>query len=271
MPELPEVETTRLGLTPHLCGVKVQSVVVRHRRLRWPVPDELVERLSGQTVINLLRRGKYLLIAFQGGHLMIHLGMSGSLCIVSSGLPPGKHDHIDFILEGGKVLRFNDPRRFGSVLWVEGDPALHPRLKTLGPEPFGEDFTGHYLHGLASGRHLPVKTLLMDSKVVVGVGNIYANESLFQSGIHPLRKTDRISIKRYEGLAQAVKSILRSAIDQGGTTLRNFVGGDGKPGYFKQQLQVYGRAGLPCRQCGSPLRESRLNHRSTVYCVACQH
>ena len=270
MPELPEVETTRLGLAPHLLGQYVQSVVVRNGALRWPVPGELAECITGHEIIGIERRGKYLLIAFHHGHLMVHLGMSGSLTMVASQVPAAKHDHVDIALDSNLTLRFNDPRRFGSILWVEGDPEEHALLKSLGPEPLSEEFTGQYLHNVARKRSLPVKSLLMDSRIVVGVGNIYANEALFMSGIRPLCKSGRISVSRYEKLCEAVKSVLRSAIKQGGTTLRDFVGGDGKPGYFKQQLQVYGRAGLPCERCGRALKELRLANRSTVYCTRCQ-
>ncbi len=271
MPELPEVETTRLGLTPHLVDTSVNGVIIRNGALRWPVPPELGEYLIGHRVEAIRRRGKYLLIAFKHGHLMVHLGMSGSLTMVESRMPPGKHDHVDIALNSGLSLRFNDPRRFGSILWVEGDPAEHALLKHLGPEPLSEAFTGRYLRDVAGKKTQPVKSFLMDSQVVVGVGNIYANEALFMSSIHPLCKSGRISVARYERLVTVVRSVLESAIKQGGTTLRDFVGGDGKPGYFKQELQVYGRGGLPCVRCSRKLKELRLSNRSTVYCTRCQH
>ena len=270
MPELPEVETTRLGLAPHLKGCSVRAVTIRNGALRWPVPEDLANCIVGNPIQRLSRRAKYLLIAFPRGHLMIHLGMSGSLRLVVANTPPGKHDHVDIALDSGWLLRFNDPRRFGSILWVSENLAEHPLLKDLGPEPLGSDFSGTYLWELAGRRTLPVKSFLMDSRVVVGVGNIYANESLFLSGIHPLRKPGRISMARYGRLAEVVKEVLESAIKQGGTTLRDFVGSDGKPGYFKQQLQVYGRAGKPCTRCGRTLKELRLSQRSTVYCPGCQ-
>ncbi len=270
MPELPEVETTRRGLTPHLVSEIVKDVIIRNSRLRWPVPSELGGYIIGHQIEAISRRGKYLLFKFQSGYLMVHLGMSGSLTIVQSHLPPGKHDHVDILVNSGLSLRFNDPRRFGSILWVEGDPYEHTLLKHLGPEPLSETFTGRYLHNLAVRKSLPVKSFLMDSRVVVGVGNIYANEALFMSGIRPLNKSGRISVLRYERLAEAVRCVLESAIKQGGTTLRDFVGGDGKPGYFKQQLQVYGRGNLPCGQCRRALKELRLANRSTVYCTKCQ-
>ncbi len=270
MPELPEVETTRLGLAPHLYGCRVQGVIVRNGALRWPVPEALGEEIVGYEISAIKRRGKYLLIAFGHGHLMIHLGMSGSLTMVSQQAPVGKHDHVDIALDSGLILRFNDPRRFGSILWLDDDPAQHPLLKHLGPEPLSAEFTGQYLHTTARKRTLPVKSLVMDSRIVVGVGNIYANEALFISGIRPLSKSGRISLSRYQVLVETIKNVLESAIKQGGTTLRDFVGGDGRPGYFKQQLQVYGRGGLACERCDRPLKEIRLANRSTVYCTGCQ-
>lgn len=270
MPELPEVETTLRGIRPHMLNQGVTEVVVRQPALRWPIPSDLPARLKQAVVIELSRRGKYLLIEFTHGHLMIHLGMSGSLRLVEQGLAPGKHDHVDICLESGRVLRYNDPRRFGSILWLEGDPYQHTLLVNLGPEPLGEGFDDDYLYHMSRGKTLAVKSFLMDSKVVVGVGNIYANEALYRSGIHPLRKAGRISRARYGLLSAAVRSILAAAIEQGGTTLRNFVGGDGKPGYFKQELQVYGRGDLACGQCATALKEVRLAQRSTVYCPECQ-
>lgn len=270
MPELPEVETTLRGITPHVLGRRVISMSIRNRALRWPIPASLPAGISGCAILGTARRGKYLLLAFEHGHLMVHLGMSGSLRVVSAGVPVGKHDHADIALDSGLVLRFNDPRRFGSILWLEGEPTQHPLLKNLGPEPLSADFNVNYLHEVARKRTLPVKSLLMDSRVVVGVGNIYANEVLFISGIHPLRQAGRVSRARYVRLTDAVKSTLQSAVAQGGTTLRDFVGSDGKPGYFKQQLQVYGRGSLPCNECGGALKETRLSQRSTVYCSRCQ-
>lgn len=246
-------------------------MILRNRSLRWPVPEKLAEYITGYSVEGLTRRGKYLLIAFPHGHLMIHLGMSGSLRVVSAKQPAGKHDHVDIVFDKDLVLRFNDPRRFGSVIWIEGDYGEHPRLKNLGPEPLDGDFSGQYMYDMARARNKPVKSFLMDNRIVVGVGNIYANESLFISGIHPLRKAGRISLIRYQRLSEAVINVLLSAIKQGGTTLRDFVKIDGTPGYFKQQLFVYGRAGLPCASCGSILKELRLSQRSTVYCSKCQH
>jgi len=269
MPELPEVETTRRGVEPHCRGRRVQKVLVRDHRLRWPVADDLPRVLDGRKVVAVERRAKYLLFRLERGSLMVHLGMSGSLRVVPEKAPAGKHDHIDLCLEGGVCLRFNDPRRFGSFIYLpDGD--RHELLAHLGPEPLSEEFSGDHLYGLSRRRKGPVKNFIMDGKVVVGVGNIYANEVLFLSGIRPERAAGRISRDRYERLALNIKQVLTSAIERGGTTLRDFVGGDGKPGYFAQELLVYGRQGQPCRTCDRPLREVRLGQRSSVYCVSCQ-
>jgi len=226
--------------------------------------------MAGQVIREVGRRGKYLLLGFDHGTLLVHLGMSGSLRMVAPGLAAGPHDHLDLLLDDGGVLRFTDPRRFGAVLWLTGDPFAHPLLCNLGPEPLGEPFDADYLYDRSRGRQVPVKSFLMDSRVVVGIGNIYANEILFLSGVHPLRAAGRIGRSRYEAVVAMTRSVLGAAIRQGGTTLRDFVGGDGKPGYFRQQLQVYGRAGEPCKKCGSLLREVRLGQRTTVYCTRCQ-
>ncbi len=269
MPELPEVETTRRGVEPYSRGAVVRQLVVREPRLRWPVPDDLAELLGGQTIVAVERRAKYLLFRTVVGSLIVHLGMSGSLRVVSVNEPPGRHDHIDLLFEGGHCLRYNDPRRFGCFLWQEPGQQ-HPLLSRLGPEPLSAEFDGETLYRCSRGRTGPVKNFIMDGKVVVGVGNIYANEALFLSGIRPDRGAGRISQRRYQCLAENIKQVLTSAIDQGGTTLKDFVGGDGKPGYFALQLHVYGRTGLPCTSCGRQLREVRLGQRSSVYCVACQ-
>jgi formamidopyrimidine-DNA glycosylase len=270
MPELPEVETTGRGIAPWVEGVRVQSVVVRHAGLRWPIPAALAQRLQGQLVERVTRRGKYLLLQAGEGHVLVHLGMSGSLRIVEPGAEVKKHDHVDFVLDNGKVLRFHDPRRFGCILWLDGDPMLHPLLATLGPEPLSEAFNADGLFALSRKRTAPVKQFIMDSHVVVGVGNIYANEALFMAGILPTRKAGTISKARYAKLVATIKAVLANAIKSGGTTLRDFVGGDGKPGYFKQQLHVYGRGGEPCTQCGGLLTEIRQGQRTTVYCHKCQ-
>ena len=269
MPELPEVETTRRGVEPFSAGQRITELRVRESRLRWPVPPDLPAILKGLEVQSVERRAKYLLFRTRKGTLLVHLGMSGSLRVMDPAAPPLKHDHIDLVFENGRCLRFNDPRRFGCFLWVTpGEP--HPLLSRLGPEPLSDAFDGDYLYRLSRGRKAPVKQFIMDGHVVVGVGNIYANEALFLSKILPHRAAGRISRARYQHLSHNIKQVLTSAITQGGTTLRDFVGGDGKPGYFAQQLFVYGRAGEPCKSCGTPLRERRLSQRSTVYCVACQ-
>jgi len=269
MPELPEVETTRRGVEPFCRGEVVRRVVVRERRLRWPVPEQLPRRLAGQTITAVERRAKYLLFRTGAGTLLVHLGMSGSLRVADADQVPARHDHIDVELGSGRLLRFNDPRRFGCFLWLEPGEQ-HPLLSQLGPEPLSAAFDGALLHRLSRGRHGPVKNFIMDGKVVVGVGNIYANEALFLAGIRPDRAAGRISLTRYQRLAETIKQVLTSAITSGGTTLRDFVGGDGRPGYFAQQLRVYGRGSAPCKHCGAPLREIRLGQRTTVFCVTCQ-
>ena len=269
MPELPEVETTRRGVAPYCQGEVVSELVVRESRLRWPVPDQLPALLAGQQIETIDRRGKYLLFRVPVGALLVHLGMSGSLRVVDSQEPPGRHDHIDIRLLSGASLRYHDPRRFGSFLW-QAPGEQHSLLSHLGPEPLSAEFDGDYLYQLSRRRPGPVKNFIMDGKVVVGVGNIYANEVLFLSGIHPRRPAGRISKTRYTLLADNIKQVLTSAIAQGGTTLRDFVGGDGKPGYFAQQLYVYGRGGDACKRCGGELREGRLGQRSTVFCGSCQ-
>jgi len=269
VPELPEVETTRAGVEPHCAGRCVARVDVRESRLRWPVPPMLGGLLAGARIQGVQRRAKYLLFHFDHGTLLVHLGMSGSLRVVPRDTPPRKHDHIDLVLDNGSCLRFNDPRRFGCFLWLPPGQQ-HPLLEGLGPEPLSGAFSGDYLYRCSRGRRAPVKSFLMDSRVVVGVGNIYANESLFLAGIRPDRAAGRIAHRRYDALAQQVKAVLGDAIIQGGTTLRDFVGSDGRPGYFAQRLLVYGRGGQPCRRCAAPLREKRLGQRSTVYCGTCQ-
>jgi len=269
MPELPEVETTRRGIAPHLLGQTVERVVVRDRRLRWPIPEDLDVRLSGQRIEAVERRAKYLLIRVQSGTLIAHLGMSGSLRLVPAELPAAKHEHVDILLGSGQALRYTDPRRFGALLWSEL-PLEHPLLASLGPEPLDEGFDGRRLYELSRGRSMAVKPFIMDNAVVVGVGNIYASEALFAAGIDPRRPAGGISRARYERLAAEIKRILAMAIERGGTTLRDFVGGDGKPGYFQQELFVYGRGGAFCKLCGSTLREVRLGQRASVYCGRCQ-
>lgn len=270
MPELPEVETTLRGLAPLLLGRRIAALQLRQPALRWPVPAMLTTLLPGETIRAGRRRGKYLLFTLDAGHLLLHLGMSGSLRAIPAGQAPGPHDHFDLALENGVVLRFTDPRRFGALLWVEGDPERHPLLRDLGPEPLETAFDAAYLHRRAQGRKVPVKSFLMDGRVVVGIGNIYANEILHLSGVHPLRAAGRIALPRYREVVAAAKEVLAGAVARGGTTLRDFVGGDGKPGYFRQQLRAYGRGGQPCPACAAPLREVRLAQRTTVYCPRCQ-
>jgi formamidopyrimidine-DNA glycosylase len=269
VPELPEVETTRRGIAPHCEGQTITGVTVRNGSLRWPVPADLGERLRGQRIESIDRRAKYLFLNIEQGTVIVHLGMSGSLRIITDETPPMPHDHIDLVLDSGTILRFNDPRRFGCWLWTDSAKD-HPLISHLGPEPLSPDFNGTTLFQLSRSKSTPVKSFLMDNHVVVGVGNIYANEALFKSGIHPRRKASRISLDRYHRLAEAIKETLSAAILMGGTTLRDFVNSDGKPGYFAQSLLVYGRGGEPCKECKTPLREIRMNNRATVYCPRCQ-
>ncbi len=269
MPELPEVETTRRGLAPHLLGRAIHGVILRRADLRWPIPPEVERLMPGQRIDEVRRRAKYLLLDTAAGSAVLHLGMSGSLRVLPGDTPLRSHDHVDISLDNGRLLRFNDPRRFGSLLWQPAGE-IHPLLKGLGPEPLDAAFDGDYLFERSRGRKAPVKTFLMDQAVVVGVGNIYAAESLFMAGISPLREAGRISRERYQRLANAVKTILEYAITRGGTTLRDFISPDGAPGYFEQELLVYGRDGQPCRQCGRPLRHATIGQRASVWCGYCQ-
>lgn len=270
MPELPEVETTRRGIAPALTGRRVTAVVVREPRLRRPVPPALARELPGQRVETVTRRGKYLLLGTRSGTVILHLGMSGSLRILAGDAPPGRHDHVDLVFDDGAVLRLRDPRRFGLVLWTRGDPLQHELLRDLGPEPLDEGFGGACLYARSRGRRVAVKAFLMDARVVVGIGNIYANEALACAGIHPLRAAGRISAARYEDLAACIRQVLGAAIEAGGTTLRDFRDGSGRPGYFAVSLGVYGRTGEPCPRCGAPIRCVRQAQRATWYCPRCQ-
>jgi formamidopyrimidine-DNA glycosylase len=270
MPELPEVETTRRGIAAHALDAIVADVIVRDRRLRWPVPVELAQMMPGSRILRLERRAKYLLFYTDSGTLITHLGMSGSLRVVTAADKLGKHDHVDIVLTSGKVLRYNDPRRFGCMLWTLDDPMQHQLLCKLGPEPLLDVFDADYLYQRSRGRKSAIKSYIMDSHIVVGVGNIYANEALYMAGIRPDRAAGRVSLERYRELVTAIKQVLSAAVAQGGTTLRDFVGGDGKPGYFRQQLNVYDHAGEPCPGCGRELSEIRLAQRSTVFCRSCQ-
>jgi len=275
MPELPEVETTCRGLAPAIERRLIRRAVVRHRGLRQPVPRGLERRLAGLRVTTLSRRGKYLLLNCSrddsaAGSLIVHLGMSGRLWLVDAATPPEKHDHFDLEFDNGHIVRLRDPRRFGLVLWQSGDALQHPLLATIGPEPLTADFDGRVLHGATRKRSAAIKLVLMDSHVVAGVGNIYANEALFRAGIDPRISAQRISLVRCNALAAAVKQTLALAINAGGSTLRDYVGSDGRAGYFQNQFLVYGRAGEPCTRCGTIVRELRQAQRATSYCPQCQ-
>jgi formamidopyrimidine-DNA glycosylase len=271
MPELPEVETVCRGIAPHVLGQRVIDVKVREPRLRWPVQACLAHEMSGQHIETVERRGKYLLLKTAAGSVILHLGMSGSLRVLPIEQPAGKHDHVDIVFAAGRCLRLSDPRRFGCLIWTRADPLRHPLLAELGPEPLDDSFDGEYLFRMSRGRKAAIKTLLMNSRIVAGIGNIYASESLFYAGIHPRRAAGRISRERYARLAEAIKHVLKAAIEQGGTTLRDFVRDDGRPGYFRASLAVYGRAGEPCRRCGIAIIQSIIGQRSTYYCGRCQH
>ena len=270
MPELPEVETTCRGIEPHLKGKKVSALVVRNSSLRWPIPTDLASRIEGKALRSVVRRGKYLLLNFDGGALLVHLGMSGSLRIVSPKEPPGYHDHVDLQFGAKLCLRYTDPRRFGCWLWAEDEVLSHKLLRDLGPEPLSEAFTAQYLYQKSRGKKQNLKTFVMDSHVVVGVGNIYANEALFLARLRPRRAAASLTLPKAALLVDHIKAVLSAAIEQGGTTLKDFVGGDGKPGYFQQQLLVYGRGDEPCRVCHTALKEVRVSNRATVYCANCQ-
>ena len=269
MPELPEVETTRLGLLP-LVGKIVEKVVVRNPAMRWPVPPQLVDILPGQKLQHLQRRAKYLLARFDSGTLILHLGMSGSISLLAQDEPAQKHDHFELHFTNGNVLRLRDPRRFGAVLWCEGEVEEHVLLRSLGPEPLEDNFNGNLLYNKTRSRPAPVKNVIMDSSVVVGVGNIYASESLFRAGIHPNTAANKVSKLRYGKLALEIKATLNDALKAGGSSLRDFFGTDGNPGYFQQQYFVYGRAGKPCRRCGTAIKTIKLGQRSTFFCPVCQ-
>ena len=270
MPELPEVETTRRGLLPHVVGRRIRGVVVRNSALRWPIPAHLARTLRGEEVLDVRRRGKYLVFDCLRGHLIVHLGMSGRLTLVPEDEPARRHDHVDVRFEGERALRLTDPRRFGAMLWVRGKAEEHVLLRELGLEPFDDAFTGAALHALARGRRVAVKHFVMDAHVVTGVGNIYASEALFHAGIHPLRAAGRISRARWDRLAGSVRATLERALAAGGTTLRDFASAEGHPGYFQNECAVYGREGEPCRTCGTAIRSVRQGQRSTFYCPRCQ-
>jgi len=268
MPELPEVEVTRRGIAPHLVGRSIAAVTVREPRLRWPVPAS-VSALTGRTVRAVERRGKYLLFDCGDGHLILHLGMSGSLRLVAPGTAPGKHDHVDIAI-GSRILRLRDPRRFGAVLWTGEPPEAHPLIRHLGTEPLSRAFDPDLLYALTRGHRTAIKQFLMDARRVVGVGNIYASESLFLALINPRTRAMRLSRAHCARLVRAIKVTLRAAIRAGGSSLRNFTGSDGAPGHFQRRVQVYDREGKACRRCGAPIRRMVQGQRATFYCPRCQ-
>ena len=270
MPELPEVESTRLGLEREVVGSAIASVVVRDRRLRWPVPAELPERLAGRTILDVGRRAKYLLFGVGGGTLLVHLGMSGSLCLLDVDRTLQPHDHIDVILDDGRRMRYNDPRRFGCWLWIGSDPARHRLIAHLGPEPLEPEFNGRWLRARLRARTAPIKNLLMDSRIVAGVGNIYASEALFMAGIDPRRAGGRIALRRLDRLVSAIRQVLSTAVADGGTTLRDYVRTDGSTGAYAGRLSVYGRDGEPCPRCAAPIAKVILGQRTTWFCRRCQ-
>lgn len=274
MPELPEVETTRRGLAPIVVGQQISDIVIRNRHLRWPIPAELARLTRARTVQTLSRRGKYLLwdvdAASGGGHLLTHLGMSGSLTVHKSRSAPGPHDHVDIALSSGAIVRYHDPRRFGAMLWISGPLVQHPLLDKLGPEPLTPDFDGAHLFRTSRGKSTSIKSFIMDAHIVVGVGNIYASEALFLAGIHPATPAGRVSRVRHERLAAAIRTVLAEAIQRGGSSLRDYVQADGATGYFQLDVRVYGREGEACRQCSHPIRAIKQGQRTTYYCVRCQ-
>lgn len=271
MPELPEVETTLRGIQRYVAGQVLTEVVVRNASLRWPVPTKHLYALCGERVVKVERRAKYILVHTAKGVILLHLGMSGSLRVLDYGVEPSKHDHIDLVFNGNHVVRLNDPRRFGCCLLLHNPVEQHKLLAHLGPEPLSNDFDGEHLFQLSRGRSLAVKNFIMDGKIVVGVGNIYASESLFESNIRPNMAAKRVSRARYQKLAAEIKVVLAKAIKAGGTTLSDFTQADGKPGYFSHELQVYARAGKPCKRCGAEIKSQTIGQRNTFYCPGCQH
>lgn len=270
MPELPEVETTRRGIEPHILHKTIERVIIRESRLRWPINRQLNRILQGSQFRAIDRRGKYILLSTQAGTLILHLGMSGSLRIVDHNSPHDKHDHVDIVFSNGKCLRFHDPRKFGAILWTREDPGQHKLLSTLGPEPLAKDFSADYLFTRSRGRKTAIKNLIMDSHIVVGIGNIYACEALFLAGIRPGTASGRLSRRQCQVLVEAIRQVLQQAIGAGGTTLRDFTNSEGKPGYFKQRLHVYGRENQPCSQCAQLVKRRLQAGRSTFYCPVCQ-
>lgn len=270
MPELPEVETTRRGIEASVVGHAIERIVVREPRLRWPIPRNLPQLAAGQHVKQLRRRAKYLIFDLDRGSMILHLGMSGSLRVLPGSTAHATHDHVDIVMDTGQCLRFNDPRRFGSLLWTELDPLHHPLLKSLAPEPLSDDFNGEYLAKAAKGRRVAIKQLIMNGQVVVGVGNIYASEALFRAGIRPRRAAGRLKRPEFDALVKAIKAALQDAIREGGTTLRDYINPEGMPGYFRQKLFVYERSSDPCRVCKTPIKHFVQGQRSTYFCPQCQ-
>ena len=269
MPELPEVETTRRGIAPHVQGRVVARAVLRRPDLRWPIPSEIRRRFVGARILGTERRAKYLLLHSDPGAAIIHLGMSGSLRVLDAEAPVRAHDHVDLVFDNGRLLRFNDPRRFGCLLW-QAAGSTHPLLRELGPEPLGDAFDGDYLFARSRGRSAAIKALLMDQRIVVGVGNIYVAEALFAAGVRPTRAAGKVTRREYADIAAAIRRILAHAIERGGTTLRDFLKPDGEPGYFEQELFVYGREGEACKHCGTLITVRRDAQRSSFYCRVCQ-
>ncbi len=270
MPELPEVETTARGIRPHVLGKKITAVLVRNARLRWPVPKDLPQHLLGDTIEQVERRAKYLLLRTHAGTLLIHLGMSGSLRILPANTPAQLHDHVDIVFADHTCLRLRDPRRFGAMLWCDSDPYTHTLLRALGPEPLGEQFDADYLFRATRKRKVDLKQLLMNQSIVVGVGNIYASEALFLAAINPRRAAGKVTKAQCARLVLEIKNVLHYAITQGGTTLRDFVGSNGDSGYFQLKLNVYGKEGTACPRCGTSIQQIRQGQRSTFYCGRCQ-
>jgi len=271
MPELPEVETTLRGIEPFVNQAAISDVVIRNAAMRWPVPVQQLKKLIGQRITRVERRAKYILMHTGGGTILLHLGMSGSLRVLDDAAEAGKHDHIDIVLENRKLVRMNDPRRFGCCLLLDEPIDEHKLLATLGPEPLSDAFDGDYLFTQSRARQVAIKNFVMDGKVVVGVGNIYVSESLFKAGIRPTVQARRVSRARYHRLADAIKQVLTKAIEAGGTTLNDFTQVDGKPGYFRHELQVYARVGKPCLVCDAPIKSQIVGQRNTFFCSHCQH
>lgn len=271
MPELPEVETTKAGITPVALNQTISKIIIRAPKLRWPIPSSIAKILPGQIVRAIERRAKYILIKFDHGTLIMHLGMSGRLSILSKSIPPQKHDHVDICFTSGTILRYTDPRRFGAILWTPDEPLEHKLLVELGPEPLTTKFNAKQMFAAAQNKKVPVKVFIMDAKVVVGVGNIYASEALFAAKIDPRRPAQEVTLEEYTELVAHIKRILKLAIKSGGTTLKDFYNADGKLGYFVQQLKAYGRAKQPCFVCDTEIESVNLGQRNTFYCPECQH